>query len=178
MTRLLMLDMDGCLCPFRPMTAWTEANDVLMFQYNGMRDYFTKINKNCVEQLNRITDETGAKIVLSTAWREYFMQPHNSAPTPEMQLLVQYLKSNGVKADIIGCTPHGDDACSEGVRGVEIRKFIYRYLLKGNQYESMVIIDDRDDMCEFTQFLVQTDPYQGITEEIANRAIRILKNEW
>jgi hypothetical protein len=176
-TRLLFLDLDGVLVPFKPLTVWTVPTDWVEFSHNGMRETFAKLSKSCVEQLNRITDTTGAKIVLSTAWREYFISCYESHPRPEMAVFLAYLKHCGIKADIIGWTPHGDDADSKGVRGVEIRKFIYRYLLKGKQYESMVILDDRDDMEEFTQYLVQTEPYQGITEEIANIAIRILNGE-
>lgn len=125
---------------------------------------FRKAQRRCVEQLNRITNATGAKIVVSSTWRLL----HGDCK--------DLLKLWGVTGEVIGHTP--TEPTSKGgiievhrSRGGEIQHWILENGFAGD----FVVIDD-----EITSFLpdrqVGTDFRHGLTEERADLAIAILNN--
>ena len=108
--------------------------------------------------LQRITKETGAKIVLSSSWWIGFT-------TASKNLLARF-KEYGL--ELMDCTPELSSAC----RGDEIRKW-----LNDTDYtvENFVILDDEANMAEFAETnLVQTDTNVGLQEKEVIKCIKML----
>jgi hypothetical protein len=118
-----------------------------------------------VERLNEITRATGAVIVVSSTWRIC-----NEA---EFARLIDYLKQEGVEAEIIGRTPRVPSRrTAEGheARGIEIQDW-----LDENPVDKFVILDDDSDMEHLMPYLVHTTWNDGISEENVAEAIALLK---
>jgi len=147
--KIVFLDFDGPIIPAqshipeRPITmkAWPAS----------------------VEALNRITDTTGAVLVISSNWR--------SDGLHKMQAL---LKSWGVTGKVAGATQilfqKANGIWQAASRGKEIAE----YLHGKKNVESFVILDDNRDMDELEPYLIQTPFDVGLTEKDADRAIDML----
>lgn len=128
------------------------------------------IERRCVKLLNWILLDTGARIVLSSAWR-YMIHGGMS-----LQGFDYLLRTHGVVADrLIGCTCTDETMWS--TRGRQIASFRNRYI---SPLAPCVAIDDGDD--EDTYGLktcgipwVRTDGNRGLGTDEAFRAIKILK---
>lgn len=108
--------------------------------------------------LQRVVRETGAKIVLSSSWR--------NGPAKVLNNLHKRLEEYGL--EIMESTPDLGSLC----RGDEIRQW-----LNANEehVEKFLILDDEDNMAEFTEEdLVQTDSRIGLQEEDSIKCIKIL----
>jgi hypothetical protein len=122
-----------------------------------------------VEQLNRITEATGAVIVVSSTWRA-------DGITKTRERLSEW----GVKADCIALTPYCNErdpatGLFKGVpRGREIQKWLDDY--DRHEVESFVILDDDSDMEHLLPRLVHTPFEEGLTEAHADRAIAMLSD--
>ena len=121
--------------------------------------------KECIEQLNRIIEETGAKLVISSTWR--FYKEHYEALTTE--------SISGIKGEFIGETPDLlPDVTRETSRGLEIKEWLEEF----GEPCKFIIIDDDDDMSDIIDHLVQTDfEGLGLTEKLADVAISMLNSE-
>lgn len=121
--------------------------------------------------VKKIIDSTGAKIVWSTDWRKYHPYLRNIEMAKEM------LNRHNMCGDsLIGYTPNLGHF---SFRGDEIREYLTTAKENGNNIEKCAVLDDRDDAgfnlpnnCKF----FQTNPYYGITEEIANEIVKYFKN--
>ncbi len=143
----------------------------------NMKIYLQPLDATAIGNLNRITETTGAKIVISSTWREPFVR------FQVFDQLKAYLKSQGVKGEIIGHTPvtpeyrgmFGYDKIFH--RGDEVKFWLKRNKEK-LKVESYVVIDD-DESCGLVDPVknhwVQTFWKEGINEECVNRAILKLK---
>ena len=117
------------------------------------------IEDDCVKQLNRITQASGAKIVISSSWR--YTLPEDK--------LKDVLKRAGVEASIVGVI---SKSCP--TRADAIREWLGEH-----EVEAFVILDDewkwtgldsmRDDL-----ILTNFDS-GGLTKDLADEAIRRLK---
>lgn len=118
----------------------------------------------CIKQLNRITDQTGAVIVVSSTWR-WGGEDHVRG------LLQQW----GATGQVIGITPtldkRGQRVWYAPQRGDEIGAWLWEH----KEVDAFVILDDDDDMGRLKSRLVQTPMETGITERLADFAILILK---
>lgn len=120
----------------------------------------------CIAALNRITDTTGAKIVVSSTWR---LGGRGDCE--------QHLVNWGVTGEVIDTTPRyleeewkGERRILMAVpRGREIAAW-----LKENPVESFVIIDDDKDMEHLMPWLIHTPFDTGLTEADADKAIEML----
>lgn len=115
--------------------------------------------KVCVEQYNRIVDVTNAKCVVTSARRTKY----------DLNTLQNLFLQQGVGVDVIAITPIlGID------RGLEIKHW-----LDENQWTNYCILDDKmggiSNYHELKNF-IQPISYLGLTEELADQAIRILNN--
>lgn len=111
----------------------------------------------CVAALNRIVQETGAAIVVSSCWRI-------GRTVIELREL---MKAWGIVGKVIGKTP----LYWELERGREISKWMEDF---PHDVESFVILDDDSDMGTLIPRLVQTGFDEGLTEQAADRAITLL----
>jgi hypothetical protein len=153
---ILFLDIDGVL----NSAAWFSAvTDVTGGEAVWPDESFDPEN---VDALNRITDETGAKIVISSRRRL----------TNGSDELVDYLRTAGVTGPIVGTTPYNEGAA----RGMTIFRWVAE-----NRYVTapMVILDDLppEVFGPMAPHLVQTDPAVGLSWANAEEAIYELRRK-
>ena len=149
MNRVLFLDVDGVL----NNGAWAAQ----MYD-QGVRIYRDDIlYEPSLAQLKRIVSTTGAKIVVSSSWRQI--------PT-SYQHLLEWLTKYGL--EVYDKTPYVG-----GERGNDITAWFSRH----PGVWQYVILDDESDMAQHMEHLVQTDFNAGLTEHDADRCIDVLNAE-
>ncbi len=148
--KLIFLDLDGVLCTQKE---WGNRG-----KYQST---FDTLNVKCVEAFNKIIEETGAKIVVSSTWRIGERREH----------LFEHLKGHGVKGEFIGITPRLTE--NGKFRGDEIQLFLDNF--GKEKVENFIIIDDDSDMVHLLPKLIKTDTYKGMNEKDAEKAIALLK---
>lgn len=114
----------------------------------------------CVARLNQLIEQSGAKIVVTGAWRM-------SRGVNELQQLLDRWHVRGV---VIGKTPDGPRGCK---RGDEIGKFFQGW--QGEEIESFVILDDDADFGQFLPHLVHTRFESGLTLNDAEMVLKIFE---
>ena len=154
MKKYIFLDMDGVITS-------------LEYQY--------KIDPKCVENLEKILDRTGAKLIITSSWRK--------STTEET---VEYFKKEGFPLTqfIEGVTIRGykyvkDNLCIP--RGIEIDYFLKTNIefgkILGKDYQYVILDDDSDMLLKQKDHFIHTDTYKGLTVEDAENAIKILNNK-
>lgn len=145
--KIIFLDIDGVLN--------TDDNW-------GKREPKEASTPHCIAALNKITNATGAKIVVSSAWRI----------DRTVQQLKDILAEMGVIGEVIGKTPSLD-----GQRVTEIKAWISMNL--GDWPESFITIDDEwiGDSDEFQAIHIKPYYREGLTEAQADQAITLLGGE-
>lgn len=146
--KIIFLDIDGVL---NTISNW------------GGRLIEKRFTPACINALNRITEYTGAKIVISSSWK-------NIMGYQELSDLLHFV---GIKGEIIGKTPLVK--LSGGRRGEEIERFLYEYRKSEFDVSSFVILDDNTDMGDLMEHLVWCSPETGLTKGLADIAIRKLE---
>lgn len=173
--KVIFLDVDGVLNSPRSMIAWHE-------EYKGMwhrsesRDEKSHLARNhidpiTVKLLNRVTEGSGAKYVISSTHRKHI--PDHLGTGRDMQEMKKYFAMFGLTGDVIGYTPvHG-----RGHRGSEID----HWLQENNHWakvERFAIIDDDSDMLEHQKpFFVQTSQEDGFLYSHFNLLCKVLDYE-
>jgi hypothetical protein len=143
---VIFLDIDGVLNSLNSMKSgdWISALD------------HTNWERPALDALQRIVDETGADIVISSTWRKH--QPDPTWWNEQFELA-------GLRAECIGTT--GD--AFNGFRGREI----FHYVL-ANDIDKFIILDDDRDFYKGQPFLhVSMDT--GLTMEDARVASAFLR---
>ena len=147
MGKLIFLDVDGVL----NNQAWA----IRMFKEEGVRVYRDNLLEDrALHLLKSLVDSTGARIVVSSAWRHI--------PTAYNDLRRQ-LEQCGMS--VYGKTPYVGS-----VRGDDITAW---FAAHPGKY-AYVILDDDSDMDGHMDHLVQTDFYTGLTQEIVDRCVQML----
>lgn len=143
--RLVALDFDGVL----------NANCI----------HKAFILPKCVEHLNRITNETDAKILLSSSWRYQIIGG-------AMNIWgFQYMMwTHGIRGELVGHTASDEDTPNRYDQ-------IWDWVSSRPEYKKFVVLDDMDMREHFQGRQVLVDGRMGLTEEDADEAIRIL-NGW
>jgi len=152
--KLIFLDIDGVM-----------NSEVSWLRYQN----YGTFSENAVNSLNSILSRTGAKIVISSSWREIH-------PYKEMEAI---LCDQGVHAHgrVIGQTPSwnktskGNILCGFKCRGDEIHNWLENY---DGKVEGIVLLDDTMDMVHMYPWLVLTNAYVGLTKADADLAVSIL----
>jgi hypothetical protein len=143
MTRVLFLDFDGVLIPLPP---------------NGEIAQDLKSSVEAVNNLNLIVQVTGAKVVVSSAWRM----------GRSVEQLQELLRKWGVKWPVFDKTA---ETSGEEDRGAAIGRW-----LGDNPVEHFAILDDeRTDLESFARNLVSPRASVGLQFHDAVEAIRILR---
>lgn len=157
---IIFLDIDGVLIN-RKSFMGSEGK-----KCSGLR---ARPDPDCVARLNRITEATGAKLVLSSSWRSTH-DTHKGNLKENRKLLLRF----GVQGELIGYTERLE--YKEGSifiakqRGDEIQHWLDK-----NECDSrFLIIDDDSDMGPLLLHLIQTNFEIGLTDELAEQAIRRL----
>ena len=148
--KVIFLDIDGVFNHVSWQKTLTKEQINDLYRTNDAFDPAT------VVRFNRVIRETGAKIVVSSSWRNLF---------PEVD---EILKRNGVEGEIIGHTP---SKMSLYHRGGEIALW-----LDDTDYpvDTIAIVDDESDMHHLMPYLVQTTWQNGLQDEHADRLIEML----
>jgi hypothetical protein len=145
--RIIFLDIDGVL------------NCQVFYDKAGTREFDRESNicKERVSWLNDLCKETGAKVVISSSWRQ-------GRTVEELQTL---FNNCGATFEIIDKTPVARS--DGGVRGNEIYKWLVDNIeklsgVKYYEYKDYVIIDDDSDMLLWqTPHFFKVDSYSGLT---------------
>ena len=119
------------------------------------------LRKLAARALNHVLRQTGARIVVTSTWREHWTLSENAGA----------LERDGV---LPGCVV-GKTCASGGERGAEIDSWL---MSVPYPVVSFVILDDRDDMAVHLPRLVRIDPQVGLGLPQAQRAIELLGTPW
>jgi len=154
--------------------------DGVLNVYGRERDRFGQIfHQPYVDNLKRIIDETGAKIVISSTWR-----------FAGLQVMKELWEERNLPGEVISitidCYQYVGEGKEEFYDRVERGHEIQDWLDGRTDIESYVIIDDDNDFLPHQRGnFVRTanninhpdslDIGYGLTNECANKAIRILK---
>ena len=151
MTKIIFLDFDGVLN--------TEYYQGLL-QYQGkpwQDEYGAFFDPKAVKQLKRIIDATDADIVVESSWKYL-----------GLDAMKELWEVRNLPGTIIDITP----SLLGKNKGVEIASWLSKYAKQDIRY---VIIDDEYVILDSQlPHFILTNPYEGITEEQANRAISML----
>ena len=156
---IVFLDFDGVIC--------TEATYGAERRPRGphvLMDHKALIDPDLVANVQELCERTGAKIVLSTAWRTI------PATAPHIR---DWLREKGLTAEIIGETPE----MFRPNRGTEIRAWI-----GSNETEGMrwVALDDDHSCVVLGTNWVESSFYgedAGFTKEHLEQAVRVLEEQ-
>ena len=150
MNKIIFLDFDGVLN--------TEHYQGLL-QYQGkpwQDEYGAFFDPKAVKQLKRIIDATDADIVVESSWKYL-----------GLDAMKELWEVRNLPGTIIDITP----SLLGKNKGVEIASWLSKY----KQDIRYVIIDDEYVILDSQlPHFILTNPYEGITEEQANRAISML----
>lgn len=147
--KIIFLDVDGVLNKAL-ISSNSEPDDVI--KGAGW------MNKSLVKNLNKLTDTTDAKIVVSSSWR-----------SDSVEETAKHIGSFGVTGEIIGVTKRFGQY---SVRGNEIAAWIRdNEALLGCKYwhfKQYIIIDDDSDMLlSQAPHFIHTDAFAGLSESKA-----------
>lgn len=151
--KILFLDIDGVLNHEK----FYKNISKLELVHNNYP--YTEFDPTSVSYLNKILDETDAKLVVSSSWR----LDSN---------LKKIFKEVGIKHKIYDVTPWL--IRYDVHRGDEINE----YLKKHSNIKRYCILDDIDDFYDYQKpFFVKCDAHKdGLNENKANKAIEILNS--
>ena len=131
-----------------------------LLQYQGkpwQDEYGAFFDPKAVKQLKRIIDATDADIVVESSWKYL-----------GLDAMKELWKVRNLPGTIIDITP----SLLGKNKGVEIASWLSKYAKQDIRY---VIIDDEYVILDSQlPHFILTNPYEGITEEQANRAISML----
>ena len=151
MNKIIFLDFDGVLN--------TEHYQGLL-QYQGkpwQDEYGAFFDPKAVKQLKRIIDATDADIVVESSWKYL-----------GLDAMKELWEVRNLPGTIIDIPP----SLLGKNKGVEIASWLSKYAKQDLRY---VIIDDEFVILDSQlPHFILTNPYEGITEEQANRAISML----
>ena len=154
MNKIIFLDFDGVLN--------TEHYQGLL-QYQGkpwQDEYGAFFDPKAVKQLKRIIDATDADIVVESSWKYL-----------GLDAMKELWEVRNLPGTIIDITP----SLLGKNKGVEIASWLSKYAKQDIRY---VIIDDEYVILDSQlPHFILTNPYEGITEEQANRAISMLNEK-
>lgn len=152
--KVIFQDVDGCLNTQRFRQLQIRGG-VELFEYNNNFDPLAMRN------LADLVRRTGAYIVLTSARR---VDQH----------LVNRFKEQLVEYEIIGKYLGTTPIIGHWRFDVPRSREIKAWLKENIDVESFVIIDDNDDMEDLINKLAQCYPYDGVTEEVVSKAVKIL----
>lgn len=163
--KLIFLDIDGVLNNEETFVRRRKEYDADREAYlEKLKDSDFRedsdIDKNLVEELNKIIRATGASIVVSSSWRI-------GRTVEELQRL---LTRNGCIGKVIDRTGRS----SHGIRGLEIQEWIDVH--KEYHISNFIILDDDADMEHLHSFLIRHNFKYGLTPKLRNIAISRLKS--
>jgi hypothetical protein len=177
--KIIFLDIDGVLnCEDAYKSG--ECKYVEFTSENGGKDHYQGFCRRSKDLLNRLIDETGAGIVISSTWRR-----------SGLEFMKKVWELEGMRGEIIGLTPSLRNSEISIPRGLEIDHFLKNDLGfyhinwdQGMQMDRMeksgignyIIIDDDSDMLygqrnHFVHVLPSPRNKMGFNEEYFGEAL-------
>ena len=152
MRRIIFLDFDGVL-----NTEYYQG--LLQFQDKQWQDqYGAFFDPRAVRQLKRVIDTTDADIVVESSWKYL-----------GLEAMQELWRVRDLPGRVIDITP---SLTNNKNKGEGIAAWLSEHVTPDTRY---VIIDDEYVVLDAQiPFFIWTNPYEGLTEEQANRAISIL----
>ena len=151
MEKIIFLDVDGVLNSLSFAKRMRDEEGVRVFSEDIL-------DRKCLLLLKDVVDRTGAKIVVSSAWRRIPLSYGH---------LKDWLSEYGM--EVFDVTPYVG-----GERGNDITAWFNRHPGEYNY----VILDDDSDMTVHMDHLVKTEFYgRGLTRPLADRCIDMLNGE-
>lgn len=163
MVRVIFLDIDGVLNRYGADGTWSEGKP----WHNDPEDLKLPVEQDCIDCLNRLVSESGAKVVISSSWRLF--NPHD--------VLAKRLAYYGFQGEVVGQTPDLPNELTwildNGMKHEDIERGheIAEYLRRNPAVTEFVILDDCSDMWTLKEAFVHTDPCQGLDEPDVERAL-------
>ncbi|KKM82776.1 hypothetical protein LCGC14_1316150 [marine sediment metagenome] len=164
MMSIIFLDIDGVLNSFEkhadlnvPHSTWCPE---VMNAFGIELEVFPEM----IERINRVTDATGAKLIISSSWRVGYLA--------DWADVIIHLHNVGLKGFIVGRTPWDKDGPELRTRGREIVAWFKQH--PREKIDSFIILDDLDKMEPLMDHLIQTDHRIGMQDEHVERAIEML----
>lgn len=147
-------DIDGVL----------NSEDYALYRFYSKKFTLDEFfDERAIVLLNHIIKKTGAKVVLSSSWR-------NDVPRT-----LEMMRRNGFQYDFFDFTPY----LGSRHRGSEIQMWIDKYEKDHEPLESYVILDDDNDMLpEQENNFVQCNFQHGLTCIEVYKSIAILNGEY
>ncbi len=173
--KVLFLDIDGVLnsenwFAYRIYCVKNNMVNILMnfvdTDDRNIKHKLTMLDDRAIANLNRIIEETGCKVVLSSSWR---------SPSESENIFTQdLLKLKGFKYEFYDVTPRLWFSDFSTRRGEEINVWLDKESEK-HEIESFVILDDDSDMLpEQMNNFIHVDGQVGLTDRDVLTAIEIL----
>jgi len=119
-----------------------------------------ELDPAAVANLRRILEDTGARIIITSSFRQ-------GRTLSDLQRA--FVKS-GLAPFVIGLTP----VLRDGTRAAEIQTYIDDVKDSPSVVEEFVIVDDMPSMGPLHSQFVQTEPWQGITDETYRQTMALL----
>ena len=154
MRRIIFLDFDGVL-----NTEYYQG--LLQFQGKQWQDqYGAFFDPRAVRQLKRVIDTTDADIVVESSWKYL-----------GLEAMQELWRVRNLPGRVIDITP---SLTGNASKGEEIAAWLSEYATPDTRY---VIIDDEYVVLDSQiPYFILTNPYEGLTEEQADRAMLILNS--
>jgi uncharacterized Fe-S cluster-containing radical SAM superfamily enzyme len=150
---IIFLDIDGVLRTHKS----DLENSIILNQEIPIRVYDRRFDSKSVNNINYIVHYTGAKIVVSSTWRNNF----------SVQELKEIFRERGITAEVIDKTDIGL------TRGEEIREWLDR-----NEVTNYVVIDDQvKDIINWVDKdrVIEVNCQEGFTsDELVDKTLDIL----
>ena len=169
MKKYLFLDFDGVLNT-------EHYQNVLMHDGKALQDgHGAFFDPETVEQLRRIINETHADIVVSSSWKYYGLDAMQDLwEARQMPGKIIDITPSAVSDNWLLTANLDDLAAMKPCKGMEIVSWLADNAGKDAKY---VIIDDEYVILDSqVPYFILTNPYDGITPELADRAIHILND--
>ena len=173
--KIIFLDIDGVLNSenwfgYRLYCVKNNMVNILMnfvdTDDRNIKHKLTMLDDRAIANLNRIIEETGCKVVLSSSWR--------SSIESENIFTQNLLKLKGFKYEFYDVTPRLWFSDFSIRRGEEIKFWLDKESEK-HEIESFVILDDDSDMLpEQMNNFIHVDGQVGLTDRDVLTAIEIL----
>lgn len=183
--KIIFLDVDGVLnCEDAYRSGECQYQEWIC--EGGSNHHYQRFCSWSKNLLNKLIDETGAKIVISSTWR------HSG-----IDFMRKVWEMEQMSGEIIGITPSINAKEISIPRGLEIKYFLnedlgFRHInwsedeqreyMKNSGIDNYIIIDDDSDMLygqrnHFVHVLPSPRNTQGFNEYYYNQAIQILKKD-
>ena len=157
MKRIVFLDFDGVM---------DTGHHCNRLNYQGLPEndkYGVLFDPDCVKNLERIIEETGAEIVVTSSWKDWM----------SYEQFLQMWKDRNLPGFVTDTTP----SCSNH-RGDEISSWLSLFSKIENGAECRYVIIDDMGEADFNKdqvsHLVSVDSFYGLNEKACLQAISIL----